>query len=88
MSRSAKFPRYKIMSTISTYIGGHKFEVEAEYTPEINQTADEPFEDEELEITAIFLGDSNVTKLLVEEACDLFDRIYAQAMTRIKEGDL
>jgi len=76
------------MSTISTYIGGHKFEVETEYTPEIKQTADEPFEDEELEITAIFLGDSNVTKLLVEEACDLFDRIYAQAMTRIKEGDL
>ena len=66
------------MSTISTYIGGHKFEVETEYTPEIKQTADE----------AIFLGDSNVTKLLVEEACDLFDRICAQAMTRIKEGDL
>ena len=73
---------------VNAYVGGHAFEVKCEYTPEIKQTADEPFEDEELEITAIFLGDSNVTKLMNEEAPDLSDKIFAQAMLRIKWGDL
>ena len=71
---------------VNAYVGGHAFEVKCEYTPEIVGGLEEPFEDEELEITKIFLGEYNINQLINEEAPDLFDKIAAQAMTRIKEG--
>lgn len=75
----------------TVYIGGHAFEVDFEYTPEIKESfgrdGGEPHQDEDLNISSIWIGDSNVTTLLVEEACDLHDKIYAQVMTRIKEGE-
>ena len=73
---------------VNAYVGGHAFEVKCEYTPEIVGGLEEPFEEEELEITAIFLGEHDVTKLINEEAPDLSDKIFAQAMLRIKWGDL
>jgi len=73
---------------VNAYIGGHAFEVDCDYTPEQIGDLETEYLEEELDIKNIFLGQTDVTQLLLEEACDLNDRIYAQALTRIKEGDL
>ena len=75
----------------NVYIGGHAFEVDFEYTPEIKVTfgrdGGEPHEDEKLEINSIYLGDDNVTTILIEEAPALSDKIEAQVLESIKEGE-
>lgn len=82
------------MSNTTAYIGGHKFDVEFDFIPHEKGDRGEfgeqisPDIDEEMEITKLSLGESDVNQLLVEEAPDLHDQIYAQVMTRIKEGDL
>ncbi len=74
----------------NVYIGGHAFEVDYDYTKEIKESfgrdGGEPHEDEELTINSIYLGDDNLTALLIEEASDLFDKIKAQVLVRIKEA--
>jgi len=73
---------------VNAYIGGHRFEVHAEYTPEQKSDLETEYIEEELDIKSICLGLFDINSLLIEEACDLHDKIYAQVMTRIKEGDL
>lgn len=74
--------------TVNAYVGGHEFEVSCNYTPEQQGDLETEYIEEDLDIQNIYLGSINVTKLFWEEACDLYDRIYLQALTRIKEGDL
>jgi hypothetical protein len=78
--------RERIMKIIRTaYIGGHSFEVEAEFTPEQKGDLETEFIEENLVIERVFLGTHEINQLLIEEACDLSDQIAAQVMTRIKE---
>lgn len=73
---------------IKAYIGGHAFEVECGFTPEQKGDLETQFIEEELIIERVWLGENEINQLLVEECCDLSDQIFAQVMTRIKEGDL
>jgi hypothetical protein len=82
------------MSNTSVYIGGHKFDVEFDFTPsekgERGAFGEQLSPDvaAEMEIIKLHLGETDINQLLIEEAVDLYDQIYAQVMTRIQEGDL
>ena len=73
---------------INAYIGGHQFETKADYTPaQVGGREVEPLDDK-FEVTEIRLGGIDVTQLLFEEACDLYDQICGQVETKFREGDL
>ncbi len=70
--------------TTTAYIGGHEFDVIFDYTPEVKPESDEPFEEEELRINRLFLGLHDLSSLFLEEAPDLFDKIEAQVLAKVK----